>query len=174
MGKTKTALVSEPMEKKKEDKKAEKVHIGGLKGGQRIKMVEATPIVVEEAKVETPSAKKAKRERVRSKKYQEAKAKIDRNKRYELKDAIDLIKQASYSKFDGTMELHLVVKKTGLSANVTLPHSAGKQKRVEVAGEATIKKLATGKIDFDVLLATAEMMPKLRIFLPARLKTMKR
>ena len=62
------------------------------------------------------------------------------------------------------MEIHLVVKKVGISAHVTLPHVFGKIKKVEVADDKTIEKLKTGKIDFDVLLATADMMPKLVMF----------
>jgi len=42
-----------------------------------------------------------------------------------------------------------------------LPFSTGKSKKIELASEATIKKLQAGKVDFDVLLARAEMMPKL-------------
>jgi large subunit ribosomal protein L1 len=55
----------------------------------------------------------------------------------------------------------LVVKKPGLSAQITLPFSAGRTKKVEVANDKTIEKLQTGKVDFDILLATADMMPKL-------------
>lgn len=96
-----------------------------------------------------------------SKKLAEAKAKVDRNKEYSVADAIKLIKETSYSKFDGTMEAHFIVKKTGIAAQVNLPFSGGKQKKIEVVDENTFKKLATGKIDFDVLLATADQMPKL-------------
>jgi large subunit ribosomal protein L1 len=59
------------------------------------------------------------------------------------------------------MELHLVVKRSGISTQVTLPFAAGKQKKVEIADEDTIKKLQAGKIDFDILVATMELMPKL-------------
>ncbi len=96
-----------------------------------------------------------------SKHYNEAKAKVEVAKLYKLEDAIKKLRDISYTKFDQTLELHLVVRKAGLSVNVTLPHSSGKQKKIEVADDATIKKLETGKVDFDVLLATPEMMPKL-------------
>ena len=59
------------------------------------------------------------------------------------------------------MELHLIVKKVGISAQVALPHAAGRVKKIEVADEKTLEKLKTGKIDFDILVATADMMPKL-------------
>lgn len=98
---------------------------------------------------------------MRSKNYASAKAKLETTKLYSLEDAIKKIKEISFAKFDETLELHLVVKKQGLSVNVTLPHSAGREKKVELASDATIKKLETGKIDFDVLLATPEFMPKL-------------
>ncbi|OGM30904.1 hypothetical protein A2630_02745 [Candidatus Woesebacteria bacterium RIFCSPHIGHO2_01_FULL_44_10] len=99
--------------------------------------------------------------KARSKKYKEAKAKIDKSKLYSLEEAVKLVKSTSYSKFDGTVELHLTVKKEGLSVQVSLPHSTGKTKKIEIANEGTIKKLEAGKIDFDVLLATPDMMPKL-------------
>ncbi len=173
MGKTKTAFVSEiteePKKKRTEkQKKSEKVHLSGLKGGQRVKVVEAAPTeeapIIEEGKVveKTKGPERAKRvERVRGKKYKEAKGKIDREKLYKLSDAIKLVKDASFSKFDGTMELHLVVKKAGTTAQVTLPHSAGREKKVEIATDETVEKLKAGKIDFDILVATPDMMPKL-------------
>lgn len=172
MGKTKTAFVGEPVEEKKEhkkpQKKPDKIHIAGLKGGQRIKVVEVdlpAETSVKAGPDEVPSSAKAtkglREPKVRSKKYQEAKAKVEKNKLYKLEEAIKLVKETSYSVFDGAVELHLVVKKTGTSVNVSLPYKAGRQKKIEVASEETIKKLEKGKIDFDVLLATAEMMPKL-------------
>ncbi len=99
--------------------------------------------------------------RVRGKKYSEAKLKIDRNKNYSLSEAIVLVKATSYSKFDGTMEAHLIVKKEGLTAQVALPFSGGRVKKIEVADDETVKKLQAGKVDFDVLLATADQMAKL-------------
>lgn len=177
MGKTKTAFVADASEKSKKSSeelyrekkirqeakkdKGEKVHISGLKGGQRIKIVSAEEPV---SQTQEPTKEKAKAEIVetpRSKKYQEAKGKIEVGKNYSAKDAVKLVKEASYSKFDGTMELHLVVKKVGTSAQITLPHAGGREKKIEVASDTTIKKLTDGKVDFDILLATADFMPKL-------------
>jgi large subunit ribosomal protein L1 len=171
MGKMKTSFVGDD-ENKNEKKhgeahkgEAEKVHIAGLKGGQRVKVVEAAaseeaPIIEAEQKGHGPQ--EAKRiERVRGKKYLEAKTKFDREKLYKIAEAVKLVKGSSYSKFDGTMELHIVVKKAGITAQVTLPFQAGRTKKVEVADEETINKLKEGKIDFDILVATVELMPKL-------------
>lgn len=192
MGKTKTAFVSDlsgerksseeeyrlkkerqaVAAKDKQGGKPEKVHIAGLKGGQRIKMVEAevTPaaedikITSDEDTGSSDGRKKTKKpvqEKIRGKKYQEAKKKIKPGETYSISEAIKLVKETSYSKFDGTFEAHFTVKKTGISANVTLPHAGGRAKKIEVADDETIKKLASGKIDFDILLSTSEMMPKL-------------
>src|SRR3989344_1787019 len=177
MGKTKTAFVGEvekkklsgeekykERQKKKESvQKEEKVHVGGLKGGQRIKVVEAEtlPTEVVEESTEAGEKKKVIKKKIRGKNYLQVKSKIDRNKFYSVNDALKLVKETSYSKFNGTFEMHIVVKKVGLSENVTLPHFEGKAKRVEVADDKTIEKLKKGKIDFDVLLATPDMMPKL-------------
>jgi len=176
MGKMKTAMVGENQSaqagknQEKHEKahqgEEEKVHLAGLKGGERVKVVEAAPTeeapIFEEGTSGSKAAAKAKKvERVRGKKYVEAKGKLDHEKFHKVSEAVKLVKETSYSKFDGTMELHIVVKKVGASAQVTLPHEAGKVKKVEIAGDETIAKLKEGKIDFDVLVATADMMPKL-------------
>ncbi len=160
----KTKFVGEDENKK--DKKQEKVHLSGLKGGERVKIVEAAPVDPSsstEATSGQESSKQIKKivEKVRGKKYIEAKAGLDHEKYHKISEAVALVKKTSYSKFDGTMELHLVMKKTGISAQTNLPHQAGKVKKVEIASEETIEKLKLGKIDFDVLVATADMMPKL-------------
>lgn len=173
MGKTKTAFVGEETDKntkkhqKSQQKDQGKIHISGLKGGQRVKMVgtEVTEVAEDLSdkdpkRAEGPEQVK-RAERIRSKKYQDAKSKIELGKEYSIDSAIKLVKETSYSKFDGTMELHLIVKKIGTSAQVTLPHSAGRKKKVEVADDNTLVKLKEGKIDFDVLVATPDMMPKL-------------
>lgn len=163
MGKTKTAFVGEEevnKEKKHKQEKPEKVHIAGLKGGQRIKAIEAEPITLE-TETEAETAKKAKAPKVRGQKYLEAKGKINSANLYTITEAIALMKETSFSKFEGSAEMHLTVKKTGTSVKVALPHAGGKAKKVEFASDETIKKLTAGKTDFDVLVATPEMMPKL-------------
>ncbi|MGD8744548.1 MAG: hypothetical protein PVJ52_03075 [Candidatus Woesebacteria bacterium] len=181
MGKTKTAVVSgmpdeklsgeekyrkKQKKKKQEEKKKKKQVTGvGLKGGERIQVIggELPPESTEKEKDTEEKVKKAKKKKskARGKKYKKAQAKVDKNKQYPIKEAIKLVKETSYSKFDGSVEFHLTVKKQNLSTNVELPHSTGKKKKIEVADENTIKKLKKGEIDFDVLLATPKWMPKL-------------
>lgn len=184
MGKTKTAFVGESLTEDKKrakpssDKKAsarrgkkeepKKIHISGLKGGQRIKVIDVDVPPEETPGVQTIGAPLSKevvrglrKPKLRSKKYQEAKTKITARKLYPIEEAIKIVKETSYSKFDGTVELHLIIKKIGLSVNISFPHPFAKEKKIEVADEATIKKLETGKIDYDILLATVEFMPRL-------------
>lgn len=188
MGKTKTVLITdtkseqksgkeayeEKMRKKqealkKEEAEKKKVSGLGLKGGERIKIIgsETTEPTPSAEKIEEEVKNVKKKVKVRGKKYQENKSKIDRDKLYPLPEAVKTVKETSYSKFDGTMEVHIVVKKTGLSASIDLPYSTGKTKKIEIASDKTInqlKKISEGKgskLDFDILLATADMMPKL-------------
>ena len=187
VGKTKTAVLTESPDESKsgkakyqekrrkqaEKKKAEAENLPsqagkqpiikvGLKGGERIKTVVGE--ILDEKPETAETRKEEKREKkikVRGKKYKSALAKIDKNKLYTLAAAIALVKETSYSSFDGTVEMHLILKKAGSSVNVKLPYPAGKKKRVEIADDKTVEKLKNGKIDFDVLLATPEFMPSL-------------
>ncbi len=167
MGKMKTATIGEVNNKNKEKSlnahkgEEKKVHISGLKGGQRINVIESeTPVeAVQTAGVSRVD--KVKAEKIRSQKYKAVKGKIEAGKAYSTDAAIKLVKETSYSKFDGTMELHLMVKKTGATASVSLPFAAGRVKKVEVASDDTIEKLKKGVIDFDILVSTPDMMAKL-------------
>ena len=120
----------------------------------------------------------------RGKKYQEASKLVDRSKTYSLEEAIDLAKQASYVRFDETVELHLKMGVNPRSADqqvrgvVLLPNGLGKKTRVLVfaQGEAMrtaeeagadyagadelIKQIEDGWLDFDVSISTPDMMPK--------------
>lgn len=168
MGKKRIAQVGEkPVEKKehKAPEKEEKVHVTGLKGGQRIKVVEAGPIIEETPKTtkipDVSKKKTPKGPKPRGKKYQNARAKVDPTKNYSLPEALKLLKETSYSKFGGSAEAHLVTIKSGLRGEMELPYFQGKARKVETASEETIKKLEGGKIDFDILLSSPAMMPQL-------------
>lgn len=151
MGKTKTAFVEEVKETKSGvDKYKEK----------KAKKAAETQVTPTSGELEQKADAK-KKEKARSKKYEESKAKAQTGQTHSVKEAIKLVKDLSYSKFDGTVEMHLVVRKVGINVQVTLPHLAGKTKKIEIATDETIKKIQDGKIDFDILLATADMMPKL-------------
>lgn len=124
----------------------------------------------------------------RGKKYQEAYKLVEKDKIYSLKDAVELAIKTSPVKFDASVEIHarLGVDPRQADQNIrttlVLPHGNGKTVRVAVfapldvcktakeAGadiaedEDFLKQLEKGTIDFDVLIATPQYMPKLGKF----------
>ena len=118
----------------------------------------------------------------RGKNYQDAVKKIDRTKSYDAKEAISLIKEVSKAKFDETVEVSFRLgvdpKKAdeNIRGAVVLPHGTGKTQRVLVftkgekvkeaeaagadfIGDADIiAKINDGWFDFDVIVATPDMM----------------
>jgi len=113
------------------------------------------------------------------KKYQEAVKKIDRTKEYALSEATALVKDVAFAKFDESVELHvrLTLKKSqSVRDTVVLPNQFAAEKRVLVfakgdkaqealdagatyVGDADlIEKIRGGWMDFDVAVATPDMM----------------
>lgn len=129
---------------------------------------EAAPIPVKEpvasktAETETTATKTKKRvKHPRSKRYLEARTKIDKTKLYSLSEAVKLLKEVSKVKFDASIEFHALLVVDKLSGELSLPHGTGKTIKVEIASEATLTKLNDNVIDFDILVAPPLMMPKL-------------
>lgn len=119
------------------------------------------------------------------KKYLEALAKVDNEKLYLPEEAVAIAKETSYAKFDSSIEVHLRMGLDPRQADqqvrdvVVLPHGLGKTVRVLVftQGEGSTKaneggadfvadndeminKIAAGWTDFDVAIATPDMMAK--------------
>lgn len=117
-----------------------------------------------------------------SKRYNTAHAKGDRNEQYLPAQAVDLVREGATAKFDETVEVHL---STGVDPRhadqqvrgvVTLPHGTGRVVRILVfagadgisfaeeagadfvGGEDLAKQIQGGWLDFDVVLATPDMM----------------
>lgn len=105
--------------------------------------------------------KPKKKVRARSPKYAAARSQVDKTTTYDPFAAVELLKRLSYSKFDGTVEAHAVLKEVGESATITFPHSTGKKRVVAIASDAVLKEIEAGEINFDVLVASPDMMPKL-------------
>ena len=122
----------------------------------------------------------------RSKRYVSNLEKIEKNKVYSALEAVKLVKDTSNSKFDGTVEiamnLNLDTKKNDqqLRGAVVLPNGTGKSKRILVLAKGEQAKVAkeagadfVGDVDmiqkieqenwfdYDVIIATPEMMPSL-------------
>ncbi|MBL7078067.1 50S ribosomal protein L1 [Candidatus Shapirobacteria bacterium] len=149
--------------KVKEEIKGKKTKVAGLKGGERVKMVEGEGIKVEEKEEgkEEKEGQKKRKKKSRGKKYKEALAKVDKNKLYSLKEAIALVKKTSISSFTGNLEGHLLVDKAGEIGELNLPHFKGKEKKVAIVDGKTLTKIKEGKIDFEVLLASPTEMKNL-------------
>ena len=119
----------------------------------------------------------------RGKRYKQAYDRIDRTRAYDPDEAVSLVKGAPGAKFDETVEVHI---RTGLNVRhaeeqlrgtISLPHGLGREMTVAVfakgdkAREAEeagadhvgdddlAKKVEEGFSDFDVAIATPDMMP---------------
>lgn len=169
MGKKRVAVV-DGEEKPKENKKSAKkeARVPGLKGGERVVVVggEIAPEETETTKtaeVETPKEqpKKTKVAKKRGKRYLQARKQIDPQKIYSVNEAVKLLRTTPVGHFNVTAEAHFVVFKAPVRKEVSLPHFETKTQKVEIANEETLKKLETGKIDFDVLLSTPAFIPNL-------------
>lgn len=121
-----------------------------------------------------------------SKRFSEAKKIVEPDKVYTIIEAIELAKKTSTTKFDAGLEVHMRLKidpkkvDQVVRSSAVLPHGTGKKKKIAVFAEgkdqdqakkagaelvggdeliAEIKK--SGKCDFDIALATPEMMKKM-------------
>lgn len=86
---------------------------------------------------------------------------VSKSQTYPLDKAVNLLTQFKTSKFDESVELHVNVREQGTSGSLALPHGSGKTLRIKVADDAILAEIESGKIDFDVLIATPDMMPRL-------------
>jgi large subunit ribosomal protein L1 len=117
-----------------------------------------------------------------TKKHKEASAKVDRTKNYQLKEAVELIKEASYAKFDETVDIAVRLGVDPRHADqmvrgaVVLPNGLGKDIRVlvfakgekekeakdagadYVGADDLVAKIQGGWFDFDTAIATPDMM----------------
>jgi large subunit ribosomal protein L1 len=120
----------------------------------------------------------------RGKKYQNATKLVDRTKEYDPKDAVELAKKTAYANFDETVELHLNMGLDPRHADqqvrgvASLPHGLGKMVRVlvftqgeavktaeeagadYVGGDDMVKNIEDGWLEFDVAIATPDVMGK--------------
>jgi large subunit ribosomal protein L1 len=119
------------------------------------------------------------------KKYLEAAQKVDRSRLYGAEEAVRLIKETSFTKFDATVEVHLRLgidprhADQTIRTTVALPHGTGKSVRVLVFAQGDAANAARDAgadfvgaddliaridkenfFDFDIAIATPDMMGK--------------
>jgi len=118
----------------------------------------------------------------RGKKYKNIIKKIDNNKKYVLQEAISTIKEVSYSKFDGTIDIsfNLNLKRgTTVRDTLVLPNQFRGEKKILVftkgdnvekalnygasyaGADEYVQKIKDGWLDFEVVIATPDMMKDL-------------
>jgi large subunit ribosomal protein L1 len=119
------------------------------------------------------------------KKYLQASAKVDPDRLYEPREALTLVRETSYSSFDGTVELHVRLgvdprhAEQQVRDTVLLPNGLGKKVRVLVFAEGDgaraaqeagadiigddeiIQKIKDGWLEFDATVATPDVMGKI-------------
>ena len=116
------------------------------------------------------------------KKYREAAAALEDGKMYAPVEAMTLVRQTAVTKFDSSIEAHVRLgvdprhADQMVRSSVVLPHGTGKTRRIAVfalgekarealdagadvvGGEDLVKKVQAGELDFDVALATPDVM----------------
>jgi large subunit ribosomal protein L1 len=120
-----------------------------------------------------------------SKRFEAEQKKIDATSTYDVENAMRLVKEVASAKFNESIEAHISLNidpkyaDQQLRTTVVLPHGTGKSTRIgalvspdrvsdaEAAGadvfgsEDLIEDISKGILDFDLLITTADMMPKL-------------
>ena len=119
----------------------------------------------------------------RSKKYKAVKTKLDNTKSYSADEILQMIKDNSLTKFPGSVEVEVQLelnqkqKSDSFRGSLSFPHNFGKEVKVLAfvdpaniktaksadisGGEELISKVEKGELDFDIVLATPSMMPKI-------------
>lgn len=141
--------------------------------------------IKESAKPVKAKNKLGKSEKKHAKKYREVATLVDSTTEYPVDEAVALAKKTSTTKFDSSVEVHFKLNldtqnsEQQIRGSIVLPHGTGKGKKVcaivgsnkekeakdagaeYVGGDDLIAKIEKGWLDFQVVVATPDMMPKL-------------
>jgi len=171
---------------KKEGKKEKKRKLQSQGKGLSPEMIEEGVEESQDSVKKEKAAKRIKPKKIISKRYIWLTKQVDKDKLYTAEEAIEIAKQTAKTKFDGSIEIHIRlgidIKKSDqhVRGTVTLPHGSGKTKKIvafvdesktneakeagaDIVGSVElIEKInKTKKIDFEIAVATPDMMPKL-------------
>ena len=177
----------EQKDKRKQQREGKRLaHVAGMKGGERAVTVgvseeeiaktlespaqDSTIKTQEEtkgkrsgdSKSQSKYAKKTGKGKVKTgKRYKENLSTVKATDNYTVSKAVELLKKLKSTKFDETVELHVNVAEKGISGSLRLPHGTGKTLRIVLATDEIIAEIEKNHLNFDVLVATPDMMPKL-------------
>lgn len=173
--KTTKKIADKKVEKKKETAQKPKKEIKGKVKEKKIKKTKKT------AETEKPK-ENIRKKALHGKSYRTAKGLIDKDKKYSLDEALDLLPKLANKKFNESVELsgRLNIKigkgEAGLRTQITMPHSTGKVIRVaaltskvdaakkagayKAGADDLLEEIKAGKTDFDILITESSMMPK--------------
>ncbi|HZP55257.1 MAG TPA: 50S ribosomal protein L1 [Candidatus Saccharimonadales bacterium] len=176
-----------------EGEKAKATAKAGKRSSKSVKEAEEKVAKEERKRVdsETPEKPKVQQKPPRtrleraSKKYREVAKHIEKDKQYNLAEAVDIATKSSITKFDATVELHINLAvdpkqaDQNIRGTVPLPHGTGKVSRIAVFAEGDdvtkakssgadiagndelLADLDKGQVNFDILISTSAMMPRL-------------
>lgn len=170
-GKRSAKALKELEEKEAKEERKEKIASGEIDPSEEVKR--------------GPAPKTRSRLERRGKGYKKAAELIETTKEYTLKEALEILPKTSSVKFDASVELHVNLgvdprqADQNIRAMVALPHGTGKTIRIAVFAPADqheaakkagadivgeddfLQQLDKEKLDFDVLIATPQLMAKL-------------
>jgi large subunit ribosomal protein L1 len=144
----------------------DKIKKSRMQANQAAEAAEGEEVAAEGDKATKKKKTKKGKAKVRGAKYLKAVELVERNKKYDIADALELVKKTSLTKFDGNVEVHVRLQgKSGkaeqLRGMIQYPHSTGKSVTVVVLNEKTIEEItASGKADADIYLTTPADMSK--------------
>lgn len=180
-------IVDEVVSGKSEKKPAKKAKKGAVSEEAKEEAIEETfseEIEPEEKPdVEHKSHKPNVKKYVHGKKYREISKLVEKGKEYTVDEAIELAKKTATTKFDSAVEIHINLNvdltnpEHQIRGSVSMPSGLGKSKKIcaivgadkekeakdagaeTVGGQDIIEKIEKGWLDFEVVVATPDMMP---------------
>ncbi|MDA1316555.1 MAG: hypothetical protein O3B87_00845 [bacterium] len=168
MGKKRTRLIGDEEIEKKQKAQSKERAMRKKEGEETVEAPVTEKAPTEKTSTEEIPASKKKgkkgvgtKKKEAGKKYQHALKQVDKSKSYPLASAVELLKKMSYTSFNESVEVHINILETNQRGEVSLPHSTGRTITVKILDDALLDSIASGIIDFDVLIAHPSFMSKL-------------
>jgi len=130
-------------------------------GSNKVKTVDmSNPVENTDTKTHKTASQEPKKSRSRSNSYTWRRSQVDKTQHYSVDKAVELIKKLTTAKHP-TITADINYRDSGYQTEFAFPHSTGKSIKVAIADDKILEQIEKGQIDFDVLLAKPDMMPKI-------------